>query len=84
MWGLKSAASWKPQEPDAKTIRKRALHDRRGSVLTEGCTYHGDGSITKWLLRHAIFGRTDQFELVANGKVILTGSRRKIPNRFLP
>ena len=83
-WGLRSAKAWKPRDPDYETIRKRALDDRRGTVLREGMTYHGDGRITKWHIRHSINGRTDQFDLVANGRVWLCSGPRKIPRDFRP
>lgn len=81
-WGFRSAAVWTPRDADYETVRKRALHDRRGTVLRDGTTYHSDGRVTEWKLRHALAGRTDQFELVANGRVFARGGRRKLPKGF--
>lgn len=41
--------SWKnrqPSELDEETIRKRALFDRKGTLIREGTTYRGTGTIT--------------------------------------
>lgn len=83
-WGLCSAASWSPQDPDYETLRKRALWDRKGRIVREGITYHGNGQVTNWRVRHALSGRTDQFELVANGRVFKRGGLRKMPHDFRP
>lgn len=83
-WGKLSAAAWQPSDPDHETLRKRTLWDRKGEIIRQGATYHGDGRVTNWLLRHAIEGRTDQYELVANGEVFKTGGLRKIPRNFRP
>ena len=63
-------------------MRKRALWDRKGEIIRQGVTYHGDGRVTNWLLRRAVEGRTDQYELVANGKVFKRGGLRKLPRDF--
>lgn len=83
-WSLRSAASWTPQDPDYETLCKRALWDRKGKIIREGTTYHGNGQVTNWQVRHALSGRTDQFELVANGGVFKRGGPRKIPRDFRP
>jgi hypothetical protein len=83
-WGKLSAAAWKPQDPDYDTLRKRALYDRRGVVLRQGVTFHGDGHVTNWHVRHAVNGRTDQFELIANDRVYRRAGKRGIPLAFRP
>lgn len=71
------------REPDFETQRARALHDRRGQVVREGCTYTAKGE-THWKVRHAVGGRTDQFEIVANGRVFKCCGPRRLPVRFRP
>ena len=68
---------------DAETARKRALDDARGAVLREGCTYTKVGE-TRWQVRRSVNGRTDQFDLVANGEVVRTAGPRLLPKRFRP
>jgi len=68
---------------DAETLRSRALHDARGTVEREGCTYRASG-ITRWQVRRAVAGRTDQFEFIANGRVKLLGGPRRFPLAFRP
>lgn len=68
---------------DAETARRRALDDARGAVLREGCTYTTAGD-TQWQVRRSITGRSDQFDLVANGEVARTAGKRRLPLRFRP
>jgi hypothetical protein len=68
---------------DADTLRRRALDDARGKVVREGCTYRAAG-LTQWQVRRALGGRTDQFELVVNGRVRLRAGRRRFPKQFRP
>jgi hypothetical protein len=68
---------------DADTLRRRALEDARGMVVREGCTYRASG-LTHWQVRRALGGRTDQFELVVNGRVRLRAGRRWFPRQFRP
>lgn len=68
---------------DADTLRRRALHDARGQVVREGCAYRSSG-LTRWQVRRAVGGRTDQFEFVANGRVRLRAGRRRFPKHFRP
>lgn len=56
------------------------MHDRKGNVLREGCTYYGDGSIVPWQLRHSLRGRTHQFDVLVDGHVWRTCGRRKLPS----
>lgn len=62
--------------PDADTVRLRALHDARGTVLREGVTYGGDGRIVPWCVRRSVAGRVNQVDIVADGRVWHTGSAR--------
>lgn len=71
------------REPDADTLRYRALHDARGQVVREGVTYRAS-SITIWQVRRAVAGRTNQFEFVANGRVKLCAGVRRFPLDFRP
>jgi hypothetical protein len=86
-WAARSravqAAARLARGPDADTLRRRALDDRRGTILRQGATYTAHG-VTHWLVRHAVCGRTDQFELIANGKIVRTSGRRRLPKRFRP
>lgn len=77
------AATRMQREPDFHTARMRALHDARGTVLREGCTYTAAGS-TAWEVRRSIRGRINQLDLVANGAVVKTGGARRLPSRFRP
>lgn len=69
---------------DADTLRRRALHDARGTVLREGRTYRAGGSVVHWVVRRAVAGRSDQFEFVANGRVKLLAGPRLFPIHFRP
>ncbi len=66
------------REPDADTVRRRALHDARGQVLREGVTYFGDGRIVPWCVRRSLRGRTNQLDIVAGGAVWRTAGARRI------
>ena len=68
---------------NADTLAWRSKEDRRGTVLRMGCTYSAAGRV-EWLVRHSIAGRSDQFDLVANGVTVRTAGRRRIPARFRP
>jgi len=77
-WGRLSAKAWTPQEPDADTVRRRALHDARGTTLREGVTYTAQGSIN-WSVTRSTVGRTDQRDVVVDGKIFKTCGSRKLP-----
>jgi len=68
---------------DADTLRSRALHDARGTIIREGHTYRSSGT-THWQVRRAITGRTDQYEFMANGRIKLLGGPRLFPIHFRP
>lgn len=69
--------------PDAETVRKRALHDSRGQVLRSGVCYKAGKEIA-WQVRRSIHGRTNQLDLVSNGRVIQTCGKRNLPKQFRP
>jgi len=71
------------REPDCETQRFRALHDAKGQVLREGCTYSAQNE-TRWVLRRSTLGRVNQLDLVADGEVVKTCGKRKMPSRFRP
>ncbi len=80
-WGRRSQRAQAVQRmergPDAETRRRRALHDARGTVLREGVTYKGDGSVVPWCVRRALAGRVNQVEIVVAGRVWrIVGERR--------
>ena len=81
--GLASAKAWKPREADADTLRFRSLSDARGKILREGVCYKS-GVEMVWQVRRSIAGRTDQFDLMSNGRVIQTCGKRKLPKQFRP
>lgn len=86
-WGRASAvtrqAARMKREPDWHTQRMRALHDAKGQVLREGCTYTAAGA-TNWQVRRSIAGRINQLDLVANSTIIKTCGSRRLPRRFKP
>lgn len=64
------------REPDADTLRMRAIYDAKGQVLREGVTYTAT-SERPWAIRRAVHGRVNQVELVVAGAVRKCGSMRK-------
>lgn len=81
-WGLRSAAvrGVKRIETgvDADTLRRRALHDARGTVLREGVTYRADGE-THWTVTRSVRGRTTQRDVIVDGKLNRTCGPRRLP-----
>jgi hypothetical protein len=77
--GLASGVVWRERrrtrEVEADTLRWRALHDAKGQLLREGCTYRAD-SETHWQLRRSTAGRVNQVDLVVNSVVWRTGCLR--------
>lgn len=72
------------REPDADTLRWRALWDAKGSPTDRaGCTYTSGGEI-HWEVRRSLRGRTNQYDLIANGSLVKTCGRRRMPRRFGP
>jgi hypothetical protein len=81
-WGAKGlaaqAAARIERGPDAETVRKRALDDRRGLCIRRGTTYRADGSTVAWWISHSIVGRSDQFDIVVDNRLWRTGGMRKV------
>ena len=82
-WNKAKAQKRMERGADADTLRSRALHDARGTVIREGITYRSTGE-TKWVIRRSVTGRTDQYEFVANGKIKLVAGPRRFPLCFRP
>lgn len=81
--GLLSAASWTPQEPDADTLRRRALEDRRGGLVRHGVILKS-GVEWHWEIRYSVKGRSDQFDVIFNGLLERTCGKRGIPAEYRP
>lgn len=64
--------------PDADTVHRRALEDARGKVERQGDTYTATHGVVPWCIRRAVYGRTDQVELVVAGLIRERGGRRDI------
>lgn len=84
-WGRRSQAVQAEQrlnrDPDAETVRRRALDDRRGTVIRAGVTYRATGE-TIWAVAHSRAGRTDQFDVVADGRLWRTCGNRRLSQLF--
>lgn len=65
----------------ADDARCRALQAAKGMVLREGVTYDSSGA-HPWCKRRALHGRTDQIELVYEGRVIRTTGETLLRNRL--
>jgi hypothetical protein len=76
-WGHRSTAS-RTRKPDADTLRRRALHDARGQVLREGCTYTALG-ITPWRVVRSVRGRTNQVDILWGTAAVCTCGPRRLP-----
>jgi hypothetical protein len=78
VWGKRGAASNALRRiaagPDAETLRKRALDDRRGSLVRE---LFKDGSHVRVV--HSVRGRTDQLDALIDGNLWRTCGPRKLP-----
>lgn len=76
-WGRRSQAvqaeARMQREPDFETLRMRALHDRRGELITEGVSYHAAGA-KHWRIVRSVAGRVNQVDLIINGQPWRTGS----------
>lgn len=87
-WGLASArvmaARRQGRALDPDTLRRRALHDARGTVLREGCTFFGDGRVVPWSVRRSLRGRTDQLDVVVSGRLWRTAGPRRLPAEIRP
>lgn len=65
----------------AEDARIRTLHDAKGMVLREGVTYTAAGA-TPWCKRRALYGRTDQVEIVCEGRVVATTGESRLRNKL--
>jgi hypothetical protein len=67
---------------DADTARSRALWDAKGRVVRCGVTFRA-GAVVSWVVRRSLEGRTDQWDLVADGRLVnrmgLTRMARVLP-----
>jgi len=57
------------------------------ALLFSGCTAESEQAAegdTQWRVQRSTEGRTDQFDLVANGSVFRTSGPRNLPLRFRP
>ncbi len=68
-----------PPTVDADTLRMRALHDRRGTLIRSGVLirWHGDGlRVVPWEIRHSLRGRVNQVDCIRCGVLRRTCSLR--------
>lgn len=77
-WAKRSHANRKPAELPLEDQIKRALWDRKGTVIREGATYCGDGSIVQWAIRHSLSGKSNQLDVLVDGILYLTAGKRRI------
>lgn len=63
------------------TLRRRALDDARGLVVREGCTFTAK-AMKLWRVVRSMDGRTDQFDVRINGKLVDTCGRRKLRSTY--
>lgn len=66
------------REPDFETIRRRELHDARGQLLRDGCTYSTTGE-QRWQIVRSVSGRTNQRDVLINGQLFKTCGPRRLP-----
>jgi hypothetical protein len=81
--GLASAKAWRPSKADADTRMRRSLDDARGQIVREGVCYKAGKEIA-WQVRRSVSGRSDQLDLVSNGRPIQTSGRRGLAKEFRP
>ena len=62
---------------DADTLRWRAMHDAKGQLLREGCTYTAT-TVTRWEARRSVLGSVKQVDLIVNGQFWRRGSMRAV------
>ncbi len=70
---------------DFQTQHWRALDAARGRIERAGCDYTAGGR-EPWYTRRAKSGgtRTNQFELIRSGRIVLLGGRRRLPREVRP
>lgn len=77
-WGKRGAATNQQRRIaagiDAETCRKRALYDRRGTVLID---LWADGSHVR--VTHSTAGRTNQLDVIVDGNLWRTCGPRRLP-----
>lgn len=72
------AAARMAREPDWETQRWRALQDARGTVMREGRTYRKDGRVIDWRVVRSVRGKTNQVDIVVDGRRWQTCGQRKL------
>jgi hypothetical protein len=81
-WGLRSVEARECARlatgPDADTLRRRALHDARGTILRHGCIYTANAE-THWQVVRSVAGRTDQRDILVNNQLHRTCGPRRLP-----
>lgn len=82
-WGRRSGIARRALRlaagPDADTLRRRALADRRGRLV---CAIYARGS--ELILRHSVAGRIDQFDILIDGSLWRTCGPRRLPAWLRP
>ena len=71
------------REPRFQPPRAPPLYDARGQILREGVCYTATKTLA-WKVVRSLRGRTDQFDLVSNGRVVRTCGARRMPKDFRP
>lgn len=57
--------------PSVEDEHSRMLEDRRGDVFASlQCVNHASGKVTRLVLRYSVRGRSDQFDVCVNGKLM--------------
>jgi hypothetical protein len=77
-WARRSHENRAPSELPHEDQVKRALWDRKGTIIREGVTYCGDGRIIQWCIRHSLHGKSNQLDVVIDGATYLTAGQRRI------
>lgn len=72
----------KPRHDETfEEVLGRFRDDRKGLVIAEGVTYTAKGEST-WQVRHST-AHANQFDVVADGKVITRGNPRNLPTPWI-
>lgn len=82
VWGRRSVVSQAKlrmeRGVDADTLRRRALHNARGQLLRQGCTYSATGE-QHWCVIRSVRGRIDQRDVLVNGELFKICGPRRLP-----
>ena len=82
VWGKRGAESRAAlrvsRGVDAETLHRRALHDARGQLLRDGCTYSVAGE-QRWQVVRSINGRSNQRDVIVNDQLFKTCGPRRLP-----